>query len=762
MNKLSVSSEVLDSDAIEAASPVRQYLDQNELRETFRKLWRRRNLVFATMIILSVLTLIILIEITPRYTGAISVIVDPRKQTVVNVESILQGATNDTEAVYSEAEVLTSPQLVGKLVDKLDLVKLPEYNAALRPPTLLDRLNPINWLPDEWLAAFENKENGLSPEEAKAIERNRVIEYVISRRLKVAPKRQTRVVNIDFQSQNRELAVLGANTLGDLYLTSQLDEKFEATQRVNGWLNDRLAELRKKVDESDRAVESYRASAGLINSFRAGSGIMAGKGVTLVEQQISDLTTQMTVARTDRMAAESKLKQVKEIVAGSKGEESVAEVLDSLLIQHLREQEAEIERSIADLSQQYGDRHPKLIAAHAQLDDIRSKINGEVKKVILALENAAIVARSKETAVSSQLEELKRQVVSSNSAEIKLHSLETEANANHALMESFLARFKETSAEESGNIQMPDARIISRAEIPEKPSFPKIPLFMAIEIFFSGIAGVIVAFVAEHLDRGFRSGVQFEHETGIPVLAMIPQIEENKGRAVDYLVERPMSSYAESIRSIYTSLLLTQDANRMKTILITSCQPSEGKSTLAVSLTRMIATSGHKVILIEADLRRPSVHTQLGLQRGVGLAEVLIGSMTLEDAIYADSKTTADILLAGKETLNPSKLLASHQMSELLDHLASQYDAVIIDTAPVLAVSDGLLLANKADGTIYSCRWATTPRETAALGLKQLREANARVIGAVISLVNQKKSRTYGYADTSYYYYARKYYSERE
>ena len=759
MNKIALKEPGLQPDAVEAVAPVRQYLDQNELREAFRKLWRRRNMVFSTMVILMTLTLIFVLQATPRYTGSVSVMVDPRSQKVIDVQSVLEGASKDTEAVYSEAEVLTSRQLIGQLVDKVGLQYTAEFNDTLKPPTLLSQINPIHWLPDEWVAVFKGQGNDFTPEQLKILDRNKVIDHVLLR-LKVAPKPRTRVVILSFQSESRDLAMRVPNTLAELYLTSQLDAKFEATQRVTNWLNERLTELRRKVDESDRAVETYRASNGLLNSYRAGGGMMAGKGVTLIEQQTADLTSQLTVARTDRVAAESKLKQIKEIVARPQGEESVAEVLDSPLIQHLREQEAEIERGIANLSQQYGERHPKLIAAHAQLDDTRSKIHSEVRKIILALENAANVARAREGAISSQLDDLKRQVVTSNSAEIKLRDLQMEADSNRAIMETFLARFKETSAQESGSLQTPDARIISRADLPEKASYPKIPTFMAVALVLSGLIGVVLAFIVEHLDRGFRSGVQFEHDTGTPVLAMIPQVAEAKGRASDYLMERPMSSYAEAIRSVYTSLLLTQGREQMKTIVISSCQPSEGKSTLAVSLTRMIASAGHRIILIEADLRRPSIHNQLGIERGPGLAEVLVGSAKLEDVLYRDTKTSADILLAGKETLNPSKLLASHQMEELMAQLAQRYEMVIIDTAPVLAVSDGLLLANRADGTIYSCRWATTSRETAALGLKELREADARVVGAVISMVNVKKSRTYGYADTSYYYYAKKYYSE--
>jgi len=740
------------------ASPT--YTDQNELREAFRKLWRRKRIVFVTMIVLTTLALVAMIVIAPRYTAVSAVLIDPRQPQVANVQAILGVGMNDTEAVLSEVEVLGSRQLIGKVVDKMHLVNDPEFNEELKPPTFLYYLNPLNLIPASVLNAVFGNDGEPTPEQMRERIRNRVIDLILKKKLKVEEKTRTRVIEISFKSESRAIAQEAANNIADLYLVDQLEAKFEATERVTSWLNERLAELRKKVDAADRAVAEYRGRTGLVQSYRASTGVMGGKGVTLLEQQSADLSTQLTMARADRGAAESKLRQVREAITKPGGEEGVAEVLDSQLIQQLTVQESELGRNIAELGAQYGERHPKMIAARAQLDDIHAKIQIEIKKIILGLENAANIARARENAIVSQLDDLKRQLVSSNGAEVQLQALEMEADSNRTLMQSFLDQFKQASAQESGNIQTPDARIISRADLPEKPSFPKIPLFTAAAAVLSGLIGIVLAFVAEHLDRGFRSGVQFEQETSIPVLAMIPQVEEDKGRPADYMIERPMSSYAEAVRSVYTNLLLTQGSDPLKTIVVSSCQPGEGKSTMAVSLARMIATSGHKVILIEADLRRPSVHNQLGIERGVGLAEVLIGSMTIEDAMFQDPKSSAHVLLAGKETLNPSKLMASHQMDELLAKLRVEYDAVIIDTAPVLAVSDGLLLANKADGTIYCCRWATTSRETSSLGLKVLREANARIVGAAVTAVDTKKSRTYGYADTSYYYYAKKYYSE--
>jgi capsular exopolysaccharide synthesis family protein len=745
MNKISVPEPEENDRPSPRTSPAPLYLDRNDLRETVRKVWRHHRLILATMAVITTLAMVSVLQIAPRYTASALIMIDPRSTKVVDLEEALSGGSHDTEAVFSEAAVLTSRQLIGRLVDKLKLRADPEFNGALRPIPFMQKFNPVRLVH----LALAGPQVIPNPDEQMERERNGLVDAVLGH-LNVSPRPRTRVISISVESENPQTAALIANTLADLYLVDQLETKFEATQRVTSWLNDRLDELRRKVDASERAVEAYRATSGLIGS----------KGSTVASQEMTELTSQLTIAHADRAAAEAKLSQVREAISRPNGEDSVTEVLDSSLVQHLREQEGDVERSIADLSAQYGERHPKLIAAHAQLDDVRAKIHSEVQKIILNLENSANVARVRESAVAAQMEELKRQVASSNTSEVHLHELEMEATANRTLMETFLSRFKETSAQTSGEIQTPDARIISRADVPMTPSYPKKTQYVGAALFMSALAGLALAFVAESLDRGFRSGIQFEHETSTPVLAMIPLLENGSKHPADYLVDRPLSAYAEAVRSVYTSLLLTLGDEPLKTIVVVSAQPDEGKTTMALSLARMVAGAGGRAVLVEADLRHPSVHEELGLERRIGLAEVLIGAVTLSEAITKDPRSNAAVLLAGKETLNPSKLMASHQMDTLIATLSRDYDQVIIDTAPVLAVSDALLLANQADGTILCCRWAATSRETAHLGLKELREANARIIGAALTMVDMKKSRTYGYADTAYYNAAKKYYTE--
>jgi len=272
--------------------------------------------------------------------------------------------------------------------------------------------------------------------------------------------------------------------------------KFEATRRATSWLNERISGLREKVETAESAVEAFRRK----------SGLLKGSEGTLVSQEISELNTQLILARTSRAEAEARLTQVRQLIRSSGGATSAAEVLDSQLIQRLREQEAEVNRKVAELSEEYGERHPKMINARAELRDLRSKIESEVNKIVNGLANEVGVAKARETSLQRSVDRLKAQVAKSNSAAVQLRALQREANASRTLLETFLGRFKETSAQEDLDIQQPDARIISRADLPDQPSFPKKRLILALVVVGSTFLGVLLVFFVEALDQGFRSG----------------------------------------------------------------------------------------------------------------------------------------------------------------------------------------------------------------------------------------------------------------
>ncbi|MFN4090600.1 MAG: GumC family protein [Alphaproteobacteria bacterium] len=736
----------------------------DDVRLLLRRLARRRWSILGLTLLFTALAAIVVLQLEPVYRATTHVMIEARQSRVANVEEVLSGLSGERETIESELRVIASRALAEKAIARLGLADDPEFNRDLAPRSaLLAALDPRGWidaerwaewqalLPPDLSAMLGVRDPQALPEEKRLEhERARVVDLFLDR-LSVGAEGRSRVIAIGFSSGRQDVAARVANTVAELYLVEQLEAKYEATRLATTWLNERVGELRERVVEAEQAVEAFRQQAGLIE----------GKGVTVASQQVSELNTQLILARGERAEAEARLRQVQTLVAGRSGIESAAEVLRSPLIQRLKEQEAEVLRRAADLSQQYGARHPRMIGVRAELDDIRSKIAIEVKQIVQSLRNEAEVARAREGTLVGGLDALKRNMGRANVSEVRLRALEREAAASRALFENFLSRLKETTAQE--NLQQPDARIISRADVPEHPAFPRTRLMIAGSGLAALLLSVAIAFLLERLDPGFRSTDQIESVLGVPGLGLVPQITglRSIGRTPEaYVVDRPTSAFAESLRTLHTALLLSNVDQPPKTVLVTSSVPREGKSTIAIAMARLMARSGRSVLLVDCDLRRPRAASALGLPGKPGLVEVLARSVALEEAVVRDVEAALDVLPAGERPTSPPDLFTSTQMRALLADLRERYDLIVIDSPPVLAVSEARILARLTDTTVFVIRWAATPREVAAMGVKQIRDSGAQLAGAVLSQVNVKKHARYSYGDSGYYYgAARRYYA---
>jgi len=741
--------------------------DGIDLREVLRKLWRRKNLVLGTIVTLTVLAAVIVLQVTPRYTASAFVMIDPRENRVVDIEAVVSGLSTDVEAIQSEIQVIRSRGLAAKVIDRLGLDRLPEFNENLREPGGLEQLlSPAaddgddgTALKAEWAGFLTRLRNAVlgepvdpAPGEQARRERAKVIDHFLER-LRVRPEGRSRVIRLSFESENAELAARVVNTTADLYIVEQLEAKFEATQRATEWLNQRVGDLRAKVEASERAVELYRAEQGLTES----------RGVTVTSQRISELNSQLTIAASEVAEAQARVDQIEQALAGARSFEAVSEVLNSRLIQDLRVQQAAVERRAAELSSELGERHPRMIQLRAEADNIRGKIAAEVNKVAQALRNEVAVARAREATLRQQLAALETEAGELGAAQVQLRALEREANANRLLMETFLNRFKETTSQE--DIQQADARIISRADRPEAASFPKKKLIVALAFVASAMLGLLLAFAVEQLDHGFRSMEQIERWTGVAGLGLVPALRgiRKLGRRPEQeVVDRPVSAYTESIRTLRTGLMLADVDRSPKVVLFTSALPGEGKTSLSLSLARLAAQTGETVVFLDTDLRKPRAHRALDLPGAPGLVEVLAGEVSLDEAIAADAATGLAFLGAGRGAPNPPDLLNSDHMRALIEELTGRYDLVVLDSSPLVAVSDARILARYADKTAFVVRWADTRREVVMNAMKQLLKADADLAGVVLSQVNVKSHARYGYGDSGYYYgRTNRYYADR-
>ena len=719
--------------------------EEIDLRALLLTLRRRKMVIVSTVVLAVVVAALTVLQLTPLYTASARIMLETRQSRVVDIESVISGISGDMAVVLSEVEVIRSSSLIGRVVEKLNLVQDPEFNGSLRKkPWYADYLSLATYVPEDTLISIglQRPAAELTEEEARDQVKAKVVEAFIGK-LSVSPIRRSLVISISFTSESPRKAALITNTLIDNYIVDQLEAKYDATKRATSWLNDRIGTLRDKVKKTEGAVQSYR-------SRMAGS---IGRSSELTTKQIAELSTQLILARSARAEANARLDQVKRLLESEGNLSSAAEVLSSPLIQSLRTQEAEVLRKVSELDSRYGGRHPKMIKARAELQDLRRSIEREVKKIAQNLKNEVQVARVRENTLAKNLSQLEAQGGRHQKARIRLRELEREAQANRALFESFLSRFKETSEQESLQ-QQADTRLISKAEVPTKASFPKKTLTVILAAVGSLFLGVALVFVLERLDNSFRSSEQVEILTGQPVVGMVPLVTGIFGRqnVSRYVLEKPTSAVSESIRTLRTSLLLSDVDNPPKVVGITSSVPGEGKSTLIAWLAQVATTAQLRVIVVDCDLRRPALAKLLEVDCNLGLIEFLAGECSLSDAIRKDDKSGIHLLPAKSTQPNSLDLLSSKQMTECIRSLSQQFDLVLLDTPPVLAVSDAKIIGQLCDKMIYVVKWDSTPRGVVQTGIRAALEAKLDIAGITLTQVNVRKHAYYGYGDYGYYY----------
>ena len=706
---------------------------QSQLREVLGMLRRHRALILGTVAVLTGLVSVIVFQLTPLYKAEALVLIEDTKTNVIDFKAVVTGLPYDADRINSEIAVLTSRNIASRIVRDAKLLGDDEFNPALR-----EERGIVNWV----RSLFSGSDKKPSKKIRDRFERQSVVE-ILGAAIKATPKFQSRVISISIVSKDAEKSAQLTNLLVDTYLVDQLEAKFSLIKRTASWLGARIAELQQAVERTERAVEAYRQKFGLIKGKEQ---------ETAVSSRITNLNGQLVIARVKRAEAEARLEGLEKAIKSRGGIETVAAVQSSPLIQQMRLRESAVIGKLAELSSEFGRKHPKIIATRAELADLRNKISLEVLKIVARVRGEVQVARSGERAINDALSRLEGAAAELNRASVGLRALEREAEANRALLTTMLARLKETSAQRG--IQSADARVISRAAIPTTAYFPRTFLFIGVAMGASLIVGLGLAVALEQIDSGFRSSDQIEQMTGYPAIGLIPTLESKlakTGGVFRFIDENPVSQYAESIRNVHVGLALSNVDQPPKRILVTSAMSGEGKSTTAFSLVRVAALAGKRSILVDCDMRNPTSHSLAGLPRSPGLVDVITGNADLKTAIQSAGVANFSVLPAGDPPINPSDLLMSERMKRLIIELSEQYDLVVLDSPPVMAVSDPRILAPHADTIIFVVRWAKTKRENVVHSMKQLDDNGAKIAGVVVTQVNVKKHAEYDYGDSGYY-----------
>jgi len=704
-----------------------------------RKLWRRKFLLVAIAVLGISGATVIIARMPAHYVAhAFVVIGDPLGKSRLSYGANQTGgivALPDNGTVLTEVEVLKSPQLALEVIRDLKLENSPEFNAAAAPVE-----QPGTWSrAKEWLFGSQAASD---PQADAAAELSQTVDNFLGR-LRISVKDNSRMLDVAFDASNPRLAMQVTNALVDRYVNNQLELRLQSVQRTSSWLHDKILQLQTKVEDAEKAVEQFRSQAGLFS---------APGGQPLLLKQMTDVSAELANAQTARAAVEARLNQLRASGQPSGRGSPTSDVVDSPFMRTLDGQQADAEQKLAEASTSLGERNPATLGLRERLRNIQVAKRNEGFRVSAALENDLKIARMKESGLSDRLGRLQNDVVQMNRSEINLRALEREAQADRLVLNNYIARFKETSHEDDISSQRPDAQIVSYAQLPVSPDRPKRGLLILIAGMASLIGGALAALMIEKADRRLHSLEEVEGRLKITGLGMLPLSKPAQLSPSE--AARYGSSYREAAKATYSRLFCGRVAP--KVTVVTSAFPGEGKTTLALSLAAMAAQSGKRVLFVDGDFWKSGAGAVLGIRSSAGLADLLEGKAKLVDAVMSDVTSGADIILPGK--FSRASLVAwIGKLPELLDALKSQYDVIIIDAPPILAVSEATLLAGHADATVMAIRWASTPWDAAKIALKKLHDAGATVAGSVLTMVREDQHAKYGYPQAAYVNYLASY-----
>lgn len=722
-------------------------------------------MVLAIATLFALLGAIYALQLTPRYTATVSLMIDPRQQNVMNSDAVVSGIGTDSAAVDSQVALIQSANVTRRVVEKLNL-----HETIGRG----NNSSPIATLFSMMFSSGDNGQPGFEDERIRETVR------ILQDNVQVFRERFSYIIDVSYTYKDPVLAARIANAFADEYLVDQLEARYEATRRANEWLESRLSELRTRVRESEQAVEM----------FKAGHNIVDAKGTRLTDEQITRLNEQLIEARAATAQARVKYEQLRAVLEEGGDPSSFAGPMQAQTISQLRAKASEVTRHLSEMTTRYGSKHPQVVSAQAQLAYLRQQIDDQSAGIVAAAENEYQVAQSRQNSIEQSLAALQEEFQSTNNAEIQLRELEREAEANRALFESFLTRFKQTQQQET--LQLTDTRIIERAEAPEKPSEPNTTIFTLVAFVIGLGCGGGLAFILEQLDRGFRSADQVEEALGVPMLSSVPNVRDETTQAswsgvagkllradifqkllrtgenhhahdVEYVkiarlvLEKPLSVFTEAIRALRLGVRYANIDRPAQVVLITSALPGEGKTTIASNLAQQAAYSGERVLLLDMDLRHPRQTAIYAPDAKQGLVELIISNVPIDQVMVSDKQSGLYFIPSprDKTLTHTAEILGAKRTRDVIEEMRTIFDLIVIDSSPLLPVTDGRVLIDAVDGVILVVQWEETTRDAVEAAIHQSHGLNEKLIGVAFNNVISEKARYYDYYKSGYY--ARKY-----
>ena len=659
------------------------------------------------------------------YAASAVVQVDPRQKSITKVDDVFSSMRGDFASIESEVELIRSKPLLLKVIDQLNLRSDPEFGGYSGYKSIAKKA-PTNSKPGSVEELL-----GRRGDQPRGPQRDYIVAGLADH-LAIRRVRNTLLIEIKTYSSNPKKAAQISNTLADVYLRDQIQSKRSAASLASDLLEEKLNKLRKELGQAETAIERFKAKHQI---FEDGN-------LRLGKSKLARLMEQTIQARNATAAARAKYDQAQSVLDSGRDNGDLADVLKNATITRIKEQLSKARRRRAELATKYGARHPDMKQSIADVREAERQLDDEINRLVSNVSNEYDVARAREKQLLKDLSQLKTQQSATDEVSVELAELKRTAENTRQVYQTLLSRYKSTT--ETQNMQLPDVRVVERANIALEPSGPNRKRFVILAfIGFIG-ASLLLVLALEFITPGFSRPEDAERALEVAHLSSIPSLEDRTGpdfnpmHALRMIIAEPRSAYSEAIRNIRRELDVKLAHRTSRTIAIASSLPEEGTETIASNIAHHYAMTRNRVLLIDGDMRRASLTRRLAPQRDSGLLEVLWHGQSPDQTILRDQSTGLHFLPAmGPSPLEPAspELLASPHMGHMLAHLRGQFDTIIFDMPPLLPVIDGRILADYADQIVFSITWRKTPKQLAKRALHLLGPNQNKVAGVVVNQI---------------------------
>ena len=728
-----------------------------DLRDYLRVLSKRRWVLISIFMLTVLAVAVHTFTATPIYQATTRIIIEKENPNLVSIEEVMSVDSTGTDYYQTQYKILESRVVTREVIKRLDLANNPEF---LPPPqdTLVAQFSGwakglvtgvVDWFGSLMKTGSDQGEEGANSTEDTDLDYELVSDFI--ERVDIKPIRNSRLVDVNVEAKDPVMAAKMANELVKAYIDQNLEIKLSAAKDAVQWLSDRISEERTKVERAENNLLRYKETNQIITDF-------SSDAEQITAQKLASLNNQVIEAESIRVEAETRYKQALALDKTPDMLDSIPEVLDNDLVKEIKRMEVNLYSRMSELSKKYGKNHPQMVAINSELEDLKKRKTMEAKRVVNSLKNEYQLAVVKEASLKKALAKQKDEVLALNKKAVQYGVLKRQAESSRQMYELLIKRFKETSLTEemkTGNI-----RTIDRAEVPRDSVKPRKKLNLMLAMVVGLFMGVGLAFFLEYLDNSIKLPEEVTDYLRVPYLGPVPAFtmkgSVNNVSAELVSVHSPKSTVSEAYRGLRTSIMFSSTDNKPSVIMMTSAGPKEGKTLTSSNLATTLARSYQPILLIDGDMRKPRIHKIFQSSHKKGLSSVLVGKDTLADAIVETPVKGLHVLPVGPMPPDPSELIGSKAMEKLIARLKKKFAFIIIDTPPVMAVTDAVALSPFVDTVMLIARIGSTPRQVIKHSIEQLRAVNADILGVVLNGVGTGKDSYY----YSQYYYS--YYGEND